>query len=285
MEAGRDPVTRRLCGGHTPVPSASRASATLRPRQRGARDRPHRTGRVPPRSPGLVRRAMARDGPALGNHRRLAAQPDAAGRPAGPGLALRAGNPRRAANRSRSSGRCAACRWPADSQDVVSSSIAGPATRLVTLTVTEKGYCLDGGGRLDLQHADIRHDLDHPESPRSAIGFLVEGLRLRRARQLPAVPVLSCDNLAGNGRLLAAAARDFAAQLDPGLAAWIEAEVAFPCTMVDSITPATHARTRAAGHQRNWGWKTAGRCSGSRSCSGSSRSTTRSRARTGQVSA
>jgi len=58
-------------------------------------------------------------------------------------------------------------------------------------------------------------------------------------RQLPAVPVLSCDNLAGNGRLLAAAAREFAAQLDPGLAAWIEAEVAFPCTMVDSITPAT----------------------------------------------
>jgi fructuronate reductase len=126
-----------------------------------------------------------------------------------------------------------------DSPDVVSSSIAGPATRLVTLTVTEKGYCLDGAGRLDLQHADIRHDLEHPASPRSAIGFLVEGLRLRRDRQLPAVPVLSCDNLAGNGRLLSAAARDFAAQLDPGLAAWIEAEVPFPCTMVDSITPAT----------------------------------------------
>jgi fructuronate reductase len=126
-----------------------------------------------------------------------------------------------------------------ESPHVVSSSIASPATRLVTLTVTEKGYCLDGGSRLDLQHADIRHDLEHPESPRSAIGLLVEGLRLRRARQLPAVPVLSCDNLASNGRLLAAAAREFAAQLDPGLAAWIEAEVAFPCTMVDSITPAT----------------------------------------------
>ncbi len=126
-----------------------------------------------------------------------------------------------------------------DSPDVVSSSIAAPATRLVTLTVTEKGYCLDGGGRLELQHVDIRHDLEHPQSPRSAIGFLVEGLRLRRERQLPAVPVLSCDNLAGNGRLLAAAARDLAAQLDPGLAAWIGAEVAFPCTMVDSITPAT----------------------------------------------
>jgi len=126
-----------------------------------------------------------------------------------------------------------------DCPEVGSSSIAGQATRLVTLTVTEKGYCLDGESRLDLQHADIRYDLSHPESPRSAIGFLVEGLRLRRDRQLPAVPVLSCDNLAGNGRLLAAAARDFAAQLDPGLAAWIEAEVAFPCTMVDSITPAT----------------------------------------------
>jgi fructuronate reductase len=117
--------------------------------------------------------------------------------------------------------------------------IANPATRLVTLTVTEKGYCLDAAGRLDLQHGDIVHDLAEPRAPRSAIGFLVDGLRRRREARLPAVPVLSCDNLSGNGRVLAAAARDYAAHLDPGLAAWIEAEVPFPCSMVDSITPAT----------------------------------------------
>ncbi len=127
----------------------------------------------------------------------------------------------------------------AGSRDAAGSCIASPSTRLVTLTVTEKGYCLDGAGRLDLQHEDIAHDLAEPRAPRSAIGFLVEGLRQRREARLPAIPVLSCDNLSGNGRLLAVAARDYAAQLDPGLAAWIEAEVPFPCSMVDSITPAT----------------------------------------------
>lgn len=125
------------------------------------------------------------------------------------------------------------------SRDEAGNCIASPSTRLVTLTVTEKGYCLDGAGRLDLQHADIVRDLAEPRVPRSAIGFVVAGLRCRREARLPAVPVLSCDNLSGNGRLLAAAARDYAAHLDPGLAAWIEAEVPFPCSMVDSITPAT----------------------------------------------
>ena len=117
--------------------------------------------------------------------------------------------------------------------------VAGDDTRLVTLTVTEKGYCLDGEGRLDLRHPDIARDLAEPRAPLSAIGFLVEGLRLRRERGLPAIPVLSCDNLSGNGRLLAAAARDYAAEFDRALAGWLEAEVPFPCTMVDSITPAT----------------------------------------------
>jgi fructuronate reductase len=117
--------------------------------------------------------------------------------------------------------------------------VAGDDTRLVTLTVTEKGYCLDGEGRLDFGHPDIARDLGQPRAPRSAIGFLVEGLRLRRERGLPAIPVLSCDNLSGNGCLLAAAARDYAAEFDPALAGWLEAEVTFPCTMVDSITPAT----------------------------------------------
>lgn len=127
----------------------------------------------------------------------------------------------------------------ADSPTRALQRIASPAARLVTLTVTEKGYCLGVDDRLDFSHADIRHDLEQPREPRSAVGLIVEGLRLRRDRRLRPLPVMSCDNLAGNGRLLGAAVRELAAQRDPGLAAWIEAEVPFPCTMVDSITPAT----------------------------------------------
>ena len=123
----------------------------------------------------------------------------------------------------------------------VFSRLEGPETRLVTLTVTEKGYCLDGDGRLNLAHPDIAHDLRADGEVRSVIGFLAEGLRRRRARGAAPFVVVSCDNLPDNGPTLRAAVAAFAAEHDPALARWIEQEVSFPRTMVDSITPATDA--------------------------------------------
>jgi fructuronate reductase len=121
----------------------------------------------------------------------------------------------------------------------VIARLAHPATRLVTLTVTEKGYCLAPDRTLDLTHPDIAQDLADPGSPASAIGYLVAGLAQRRAAGLAAPTIVSCDNLSGNGRLLGRAVVALAAVRDRELADWIEDEVAFPCTMVDSITPAT----------------------------------------------
>lgn len=132
-----------------------------------------------------------------------------------------------------------------ESPGAVLDRLACPSTRMVTLTVTEKGYCLAGDGSLDLAHPAIRHDLANRRAPRSAIGYLVEGLRRRRESGFGPVPVISCDNLSNNGRLLGAAVRALAAHTDPGLAAWIGAEVPFPQTMVDSITPATTDALRA----------------------------------------
>lgn len=119
-------------------------------------------------------------------------------------------------------------------------AMADEGTRIVSLTVTEKGYCHDPAtGRLDLAHPDIVHDLAHPNAPRSAIGLLVAALRERRFAGAAPFTVLCCDNLPHNGRLLAGLARDYAAAaITDGLAAWIEAEVAFPSTMVDRIVPA-----------------------------------------------
>ncbi|HEY6455950.1 MAG TPA: mannitol dehydrogenase family protein, partial [Steroidobacteraceae bacterium] len=127
----------------------------------------------------------------------------------------------------------------------VSRRLAAPDTSLVTVTVTEKGYCLDGAGELDFGHPDIAHDLLNPETPRSLIGWLVRGLLLRRERGLAPYLVVSCDNLTDNGLALRRAVLAFAARRDGALAGWIEARARFPRTMVDSITPATDAALRS----------------------------------------
>ncbi len=126
--------------------------------------------------------------------------------------------------------------------DRLVEAMANSSIRIVTLTVTEKGYCHDPAtGRLDRDHADIRHDLSDPARPASAVGFLVEALARRRARGLRPFTVLCCDNLPHNGRVVAGLVGEFASLRDPDLAAWIAAEATFPATMVDRIVPATTA--------------------------------------------
>ncbi len=122
----------------------------------------------------------------------------------------------------------------------VLARLADPATRIVSLTVTEKGYCHDPAtGRLDDGHPDVRHDLASPGHPRTAVGLLVAGLARRRAAMGPPLTVLCCDNLPHNGRTVARIVRAFAALADPSLVAWLDDHVAFPSTMVDRIVPAT----------------------------------------------
>ena len=127
----------------------------------------------------------------------------------------------------------------------VLARLAHPDTRLVTLTITEKGYTLDSAGRLDLNDPGVAADLADGAHPRTAIGWIVAGLRARRAAGLAPFTTVSCDNLADNGRKLKAAVTAFAAHSDPALARWIANEARFPCTMVDSITPATDDALRA----------------------------------------
>lgn len=139
---------------------------------------------------------------------------------------------------------------PRETQAVI-EALAAPATRLVTLTITEKGYALDAAsGALMFDHPDIAADLETPESPRTAVGLIVAGLAQRRARGLAPVTVLSCDNLTDNGPKLAAAVVALAGRLDGGLADWIGAKVAFPASMVDRIVPATEPEDIATAEAR-----------------------------------
>ena len=131
-----------------------------------------------------------------------------------------------------------------DSQDRAEPALAvlaDPAIHVVTMTVTEKGYChRPADGRPDLDNPALRHDLAHPQAPRSLPGLLLQALRLRAANDAP-VTLISCDNIPSNGAILRTVVGALADRRDPGLARWIDANVAFPATMVDRIAPATTA--------------------------------------------
>lgn len=134
---------------------------------------------------------------------------------------------------------------PEDPQALV-EAMCLPSVRIVSLTVTEKGYCHDPAtGELNDQHPDILHDVTNPDSPRSAPGFLVEAIRARKARGLPPFTVLCCDNLPANGRTVAKVVTRLAGLRNPDLGAYVAEHVAFPATMVDRIVPATTDQDRA----------------------------------------
>ncbi len=129
-----------------------------------------------------------------------------------------------------------------DRSEPVLAAIDDPAIRIVSLTVTENGYCLNPATKtLALEHAAIAHDLEHPERPQSAVGIVVEAYRRRMVAHRPAFTALSCDNIQHNGVVLRDAVLTMARQRDPKLADWIAAEASFPSTMVDRITPVTTA--------------------------------------------
>jgi fructuronate reductase len=133
-----------------------------------------------------------------------------------------------------------------DERERIHALLAAPQTRIVTLTVTEKGYCHDPAtGRLNAEHPEIAHDLMHPDAPVSVVGLLVHALAARRAGNAGPCTVVCCDNLPQNGALLEGLVVSFASLRDPALAAWIGANATFPSTMVDRIVPATTERDRS----------------------------------------
>ena len=127
-----------------------------------------------------------------------------------------------------------------DSPESVIERLADPATRIVSLTITEGGYGIDDlTGSFNPHAAGIAEDLRTGATPRSAFGLLAAGLARRRSAARDPFTIVSCDNLEGNGSLAREALIAFTSLLDPGLSGWIADEVRFPNSMVDRITPAT----------------------------------------------
>ncbi|MDN3559288.1 mannitol dehydrogenase family protein [Vreelandella neptunia] len=136
------------------------------------------------------------------------------------------------------SGRDADGHWSRD-REALLARMASVDTRIVTLTVTEKGYFLNpASGELRVDDPMIIGDIASPQQPRTAPGLLVEALAQRRDAGLAPFTVLSCDNMPDNGKRTRQAVVQLAEHRDAELASWIASEVAFPCSMVDRIVPA-----------------------------------------------
>ncbi|HBC6872156.1 TPA: mannitol dehydrogenase family protein [Citrobacter koseri] len=126
-----------------------------------------------------------------------------------------------------------------DSLAAIIEKFCEPQVAIVSLTITEKGYCIDPAtGSLDVSNPRIIHDMQHPTEPHSAPGILVEALHRRRERGLSPFTVLSCDNIPDNGHVVKNAVLGMAEKRATELAAWIHQHVSFPGTMVDRIVPA-----------------------------------------------
>ncbi|MBP8235833.1 MAG: mannitol dehydrogenase family protein, partial [Rhizorhabdus sp.] len=127
-----------------------------------------------------------------------------------------------------------------DDPGAVIDRMASADTKIVSLTITEGGYNFNPAtGEFDFDNPDVRHDLEHPSSPKTVFGYLTAALKKRRALGLPAVTIQSCDNIQHNGDMTRKMLLAFAHKQDADLARWIESDVSFPNAMVDRITPVT----------------------------------------------
>lgn len=134
-----------------------------------------------------------------------------------------------------------------DNPAAVLEALADPATKIVSLTITEGGYSInDATGEFEPTDPAVLADLAGAEVPSSVLGFIVAGLAARRAAGSAPFTVMCCDNIQHNGHVTRTAITGFAARLDPDLAGWIGEHVAFPNSMVDRITPATTPEVAAA---------------------------------------
>ncbi|WLI77300.1 fructuronate reductase [Kosakonia sp. H02] len=131
-----------------------------------------------------------------------------------------------------------------DGLETVLDAMCEPQVAIVSLTITEKGYCHSPAtGELMLDHPLIAGDLQNPQQPKSAAGVIVEALARRKAAGLPAFSVMSCDNMPENGHVTRNVVCAYARAVNADLANWIEANVTFPSTMVDRIVPAVTEET------------------------------------------
>ena len=131
---------------------------------------------------------------------------------------------------------------PEDPEAVI-EQVADPDIKLVTVTITEKGYCLNAG-ELDLDHPDLVRERKSLAQPRTLYGYLAAAILRRRqicVEQSCRAPltVICCDNIHTGGQRIRAGVIALLEQHDPDALRWVEEQVRFVSSMVDRVSPTT----------------------------------------------
>ncbi|WPR72363.1 mannitol dehydrogenase family protein [Flavobacterium sp. NG2] len=127
-----------------------------------------------------------------------------------------------------------------DSPKAVIEKMASPDVKIITLTITEGGYNLnEATGAFNLDNPQIIHDSKNAAAPVTIFGYLTQALKLRKETNSGPITILSCDNIEGNGDVAKKMLLSYVQFAEPELLDWINANVSFPNSMVDRITPAT----------------------------------------------
>ena len=116
--------------------------------------------------------------------------------------------------------------------------IADKKNKIITITVTEKGYHYNTINKSLDFNDDIQNDLEN-KNLKTLVGFISHGLIQRFRDNKEDIYIISCDNLSHNGDILKKVVTDFVCHIDENVASWIKERVKFPSTMVDCIVPNT----------------------------------------------
>jgi mannitol 2-dehydrogenase len=131
-------------------------------------------------------------------------------------------------------------RYAPDDPEAVIELLADPATRIISLTITEGGYNIrHDNGKFDVDNPSIQRDLAADQPPGTVFGLVAEALNRRRERHVPSPTIVSCDNIVENGQVARRAFTSYAELSNPELAQWMRDNTKFPNSMVDRITPVT----------------------------------------------
>ena len=136
----------------------------------------------------------------------------------------------------------------AEQPEEVLAEIADPEHKIITLTITEKGYNKDSNtGKLITTSDEIAPGLAGPASATAPLAQLAWGLAKRAQESGAPVTVLSCDNMQSAGHTTHDMVIQFlqAAGVDDKVLDYVATQVTFPNAMVDRIVPGTNEDTKA----------------------------------------